>query len=95
MKRLILLLMVILALVGAGVGLVRAQLGPGYELRWSTVDGGGAVGAGAPGSYALNGTAGQPDAGSWSGGSYTLSGGFWVSAMAGDYRIYLPLVLRH
>lgn len=95
MKRFILLVMVVLALGGAGVGLVRAQLGSGYELRWSTVDGGGVVGAGAPGSYALNGTAGQPDAGSLSGGSYTLRGGFWVSATAAAYHVYLPLVLRH
>ncbi len=57
-------------------GLVRAQSGGGYDLTWSSVDGGGMFSAG--GGYALGGTVGQPDAGAaLAGGGYTLTGGFW------------------
>ena len=34
-------------------------------------------GASAGGTFALNGTIGQPDAGAMSGGNYSLAGGFW------------------
>jgi len=64
----------------------------GYDLSWWTVDGGGATKAGANG-YTLGGTAGQPDAAVWSGGSYTLAGGFWGGALV-EYHLYLPLVMR-
>lgn len=53
-----------------------AQSGGDYDLTWSTVDGGGAVSTG--GKYALGGTAGQPDAGTLSGGDFEVSGGFWI-----------------
>lgn len=68
----------------------------GYTLTWWTVDGGGVVGAGSPGPYTLDGTAGQPDAGVLEGSGYVLSGGFWVGgAAAAAWRtIYLPLILR-
>jgi hypothetical protein len=45
-----------------------------------TVDGGGGGSAG--GSFALGGTAGQPDAGRMSGGTFTLAGGFWAGGGA-------------
>lgn len=45
------------------------------DLSWWTVDGGG--GASQGGGYSLNGTIGQPDAGRQTGGSYTLTGGFF------------------
>ena len=71
-----------------------AQSGDGYDLSWSTVDGGGhtfSVG----GDYVLGGTAGQPDAGCASGGDYAICGGFWPgSAAEEDYYGYLPLALR-
>jgi len=70
---------------------VQAQTGGGYDLSWSTVDGGG--GASSGGSYLLSGTVGQPDAGTVTGGAWTLMGGFWSSAAA-RYQIYLPIVLR-
>ena len=55
-----------------------AQSGGGYDLSWSTIDGGGATSTG--GSYSLSGTIGQADAGpspAMTGGSYQLTGGFW------------------
>ena len=39
-----------------------------------TIDGGGTSTGGA---FALSGTIGQPDAGTMSGGNYSLAGGFW------------------
>ena len=75
---------------------VLAQSGGGYDLAWSTVDGGGYTFS-ASGGYALGGTAGQPDAGLLSGGGYTLSGGFWQggAVVTPQYVIYLPLVMRN
>jgi hypothetical protein len=69
-----------------------AQSGPGYELSWWTVDGGGVTPNDNSG-YTLGGTSGQPDAAVWSGGDYVLAGGFW-GGVAVEYFIYLPLVLR-
>lgn len=46
-----------------------------YELAWTTIDGGG--GSGAAGQFSLEGTIGQVDAATFSGGPYTLDGGFW------------------
>ena len=70
---------------------VLADDGPGYDLSWWTVDGGGATLE--AGEYRLGGTAGQPDAGILEGGGYTLRGGFW-SGVAVAYPVFLPLVLR-
>ena len=55
-----------------------AQTGGPYDLTWSTVDGGGATFS-TGGTYSLGATAGQPDAGSAAGGSYSLTGGFWYA----------------
>lgn len=72
---------------------VLSQSGGGYDLSWSTIDGGGYTFS-AGGDYTLGGTIGQPDAGVLSGGGYTLGSGFWGGA-AVEYKIYLPLVLRN
>lgn len=46
-----------------------------YNIDWSTVDGGGGTSTG--GVSSVSGTIGQPDAGTMSGGNYSLTGGFW------------------
>lgn len=46
---------------------------------WFTIDGGGRTSAGR--SYALSGTAGQPDAGTMTGGGFTFQGGFWSATL--------------
>ena len=51
----------------------RAQ---SYSIDWSTIDGGGGTSTG--GGYSVSGTIGQPDTGAMSGGSYSLTGGFWA-----------------
>jgi len=81
-------LVVLLAAVPA-----LAQSGDGYDLTWSSVDGGGARSQG--GGYTLDGSAGQPDAGLLAGGDYILAGGFWAGGGQVIYRIYLPLLLRN
>ncbi|HNO77194.1 MAG TPA: hypothetical protein PKN33_03960 [Phycisphaerae bacterium] len=48
------------------------------DLRWRTVDSGGGYSAG--GEFEIEGTAGQPDAGAMTGGSFALAGGFWSAA---------------
>jgi hypothetical protein len=72
------------------VSVVLAQ--GGYDISWFTVDGGGGTSSGDP--YTLSGTAGQPDAGTLGGGTYTLTGGFWPGPAPPPYAVYLPLVLR-
>jgi hypothetical protein len=57
-------------------GAARAQSGGPYELRWSSIDAGGAT-ALVGGDYGLGGTSGQPDAGAMHGGPWALLGGFW------------------
>ena len=44
-------------------------------IGWSTIDGGGGTSTGCV--YSVTGTIGQPDAGTMSGGNFTLIGGFW------------------
>ncbi len=56
-----------------------AQSGDGYDLSWSTIDGGGDTSSGD--GCSLTGTVGQPDAGVMTGGSYMLIGGFWSSGI--------------
>ena len=47
-----------------------------YTIDWYKIAGGGGTSTG--GTYQVSGTIGQPDAsGAMTGGSYTLTGGFW------------------
>ena len=89
---LILALAVLVALVVQAQTNAAAPLLNGYELAWSTVDGGGIMFS-AGGDYSLAGTIGQPDAGATSAGGYTLFGGFWGDEAA-PYKVYLPVVLK-
>lgn len=88
----------IVALLGAALSwqlalTANAQSGGGYDLSWSTVDGGGTTFA-TGGGYTLGATAGQAEAGSLRGGKYVLLGGFWGYAPPDSYLIYLPIVRR-
>ena len=58
-----------------------AGLSADYDLFWWTVDGGGAAFS-SGGGYELGGAIGQPDAGTLSGGDFTLGGGFWGGGVA-------------
>ncbi len=88
------LVMVVLGLLVVLVVTATAQARPSasYDLSWYSIDGGGGMFS-TGGSYSLGGTIGQPDAGTLSGGSYSLNGGFWSGGTT-NYAVYLPLVLK-
>src|SRR3954451_4896717 len=67
-----------LLVVSAAVAV--AQVGGGLVLSWSSVDGGGGT-ASTAGTWSLGGTIGQPDAGSASGGTFSVTSGFWAAAL--------------
>jgi hypothetical protein len=91
MKRLILLSPIVLAALIVSIAVAQSSVG--YDLTWSTINGGGGSSSGS--GYALDGTLGQFDAGALSGGGYTVSGGFWYGPSAtAHFEIYLPVVLR-
>ena len=62
---------------------------------WHSVDGGGGVSRGS--TFTVRGTAGQPDAGTSSGITYTIRGGFWGGAAParGMRPVYLPIVMKN
>jgi len=89
--------LIILLAVDLNRDVFNASAEPGgYELTWSAIDGGGGVSSG--GSFTVDGSIGQPEAGSMSGGGYTLGGGFWgggsIPPASSKYELYLPLVLK-
>jgi hypothetical protein len=91
MRRLAIVACVTLVVLAAAWGAWAAE---DYDLSWWTVDAGGQTFS-TGGGYTLGGTIGQPDAGALSGGDYVLGGGFWGGgALAIEYSVYLPLVLR-
>ncbi len=53
--------------------------GSGFELSWSTLDGGGSTIGSFGGDFELAGTVGQPDAGPSAEADFELIGGFWVN----------------
>jgi hypothetical protein len=68
-------ILLIMAAAGCAASLGRAQSGGPFDLKWSTIDGGGAASSG--GQFSLSGTVGQADAGTLTGGQFKLEGGFW------------------
>lgn len=95
MKKIIFTLSLIVAAATA--------VGQSYSIDWFTIDGGGGMSTG--GVYSVSGTIGQPDAGTLSGGSYTLAGGFWgiisavqspgapllsIARIGGPVRVFWP-----
>jgi hypothetical protein len=97
-KIVILLVFMVLCLTVASV-ILAAPDSPtgGLTVPWWTVDGGGGTSTG--GQFALSGTAGQPDAATMAGGSYTLNSGFWngrINGISGSLgaHLYVPFIER-
>jgi hypothetical protein len=77
-----------LLLIAGATALAFGPEGGGYDLSWSTIDGGGGTpgnGSSSGGGFVLSGTIGQPDAtpgnvltGVSGRNTYTLTGGFWA-----------------
>ncbi len=97
MKGIYLLIGAILLLMGgtAPTSAAPAQPQATYELVKNSIGSSGNVSAGI---YALSSSIGQPNAGEVSAGIYTLGGGFWgggvIVPAIGNYKVYLPLVLK-
>jgi hypothetical protein len=95
MRKKVLVILVLL-LLGAILASAIVAAPSALSIPWWTVDGGG--GASQGGQFALSGTAGQADAGSMTGGPYTLRGGFWnpttgaISSVT--FQNYLPVTSR-
>ncbi len=77
-------LVLLLALTGL------ALAGGGPDWRREVLAGG--ASASVAGNVSLRATLGQPIVGTVSGGGVTVSQGFWHG---GEYRLYLPLVLKN
>lgn len=95
MKLAIISLVVLTLFILAG-NLVQAEV-TSYGLSWSAVVSGGGINNSS--NYDLNGTAGQPVAGSGSGGNYILNGGFISGEQTTtpphtEHQVYLPTLLR-
>ena len=100
---------VVVAVHAQSGGGASTMLSTGYDLTWNTVDNGGVTFSASGGGYTLGGTAGQPDAATWSGEGgaspllstgYTLSGGFWSAVSGGEVpgsgsKVYLPVILKN
>ncbi len=69
--------------IAAVAVVVGAGGDPDFDINWHTIDGGGLMRS-TGGDFELSGTVGQPDAGSMSGGDFTLTGGFWFEVIASD-----------
>ena len=95
MKRL-LMIFSLFAFLLLAIQTVHAAGSTGFTLDWWTVDGGGGTFS-TNGGYSLGGSIGQPDAGTASGGTYTLDGGFWgdeSNTIINSHWIHLPLIMR-
>jgi len=78
MKTKIICLIVIFLTVAAPLNFTKAQTGGGYDISHSVVAAGGGSNS-TGGSFTVDGTIGQPLAGTLSGGgNYSLRSGFWA-----------------
>ncbi len=93
LRRLSIFFTVVLLLL-ASLAVVHAQRGSGYDLNWSTIDGGSTESSG--GGYVLSDSIGQADSGvALDGGGYTSVGGFWNDSVTTNItKVYLPIILR-
>jgi hypothetical protein len=90
--RWIIMLILLGLVLTAGVAIAQT----GYTLPWSTANGGGGSSSGD--GYTIQGTVGQTQVNTLTGGGYTLSGGYWIPASETDgtegSKVYLPTVMR-
>ena len=90
----IVLVMVLISIITANAQRINdlSALQSSYDMSWYTIDGSAIFSTGS--GYSLNGTVGQPEVGTLSGGGYTLNAGFWGGASIASYTVYLPLVRK-
>jgi hypothetical protein len=91
-KRLLVIMLLLALILAAGAVLSAPN---SLNVSWWTVDGGGAAPELNGGSYSLQGTTGQADAGAMGNGRYTLNGGYWNNSVTNPvYAVYLPVVVK-
>ena len=73
----------------AGLALTSVSAHAQYAMRRFTVDGGGEKSTG--GTWAIRGTAGQPDAGTLTGITQALQGGFWLGGISPSSSVDQPV----
>jgi hypothetical protein len=91
-KRTLILIMGILGCSLVLSGIALAMFSDNYRLDWFTPLTSGGGGAADSTNYAINLTVGQSGVGTVSSTGYGACLGYWCAE--GEYRIYLPLVLR-
>jgi hypothetical protein len=67
----------ILTLAALAAGPATAGEANPFAIDWFTFDGGGGTSSSAGGEFSVQGTVGQPDPQTASGGVFSLQGGFW------------------
>ena len=91
-KRLLVIALLLALMLAAGAVLSAPNR---LTVSWWTVDGGGTVPELSGGSYSLQGTTGQADAGVMGNGRYTLNGGYWNHSISNPvHTVYLPVVVK-
>jgi len=73
------------------VSVALAQSAGGYEIAWWAFESGKSSSGN---GYTLQGVIGQPEAGTASGGEYSLMDGFLSRFSIFDFRIFIPLITR-
>ncbi len=89
-KHIILSLLVVLLLSTSALAMSSAN----YRLDWFVPVTGGGGGPASSANYAVNFTVGQSAIGAAQSTTYGGCLGYWCG-VAGQYRVYLPLVLRN
>ena len=92
MRRMMVSLLMVTLLVGVSTVLARSS--DNYCLDWFTLLAGGGGGPAGSAHYAVNLTVGQTAIGAADSANFATGLGYWYGAV-GEYRIYLPLILKN
>lgn len=73
-------------LITTSLVLVTPTMAQPFDIKWYSIDSGGATTPSTGGAFGVAGTIGQPEAGAvLSGGVYTFTGGFWAGIPSSCY----------
>lgn len=93
-RRLLPVAIVLLCTLVLAGSALAAMSSPNYRLDWYVLLTGGGGGPTGSANYAANFTVGQSAIGAADSANYATGLGYWYGA-AGEYRIYLPLILKN
>lgn len=72
--------------------MVIARVSVNNDLSWHVIGGGGGTMESA--GHTVQGTLGQPVTGQAASSGHTLCSGFWCGEGAGEFKVYVPLIIR-